>query len=439
MNEKEFWEFAQIEEINKHILQGNALVTVWCPTYNHENYIRETLDGFVSQETDFAFQVLIYDDASNDKTAEIVREYADKFPDIFHVFLAGCNTFWHPDREMFITKLHKKNFVGKYVAICEGDDCWIDPYKLQIQVDYMESHPACSLYMHNSIKINYLNGLEITTQNSYKCKDEKDLSSEEIIMQYRYNPATASMLFKKDLFFIPESLVVFQANDYMIQFNCMANGDVHYSNRIMSIYRFCTEESYTYKFNNDKYFWYRFQMLQIIFLEKFDHYTLSKYHRWLTNRIQGRAYSLIDGFGNNLEEHILEYSRQGKQVSFGSEDILNKLITLNKQIKDKHFVRDELIQFINRFQNIVIMGTGNYSDKLSDRLEINNIDFCGYAVSRLDEYREFRGKKVWQLDQINKEFDEAGVVVAIKPLRWDELTEALENAGIDNYYCPFML
>ncbi len=439
MNEKEFWEYAQIEEINKHILQGNALVTVWCPTYNHENYIRETLDGFVSQETDFAFQVLIYDDASNDNTAEIVREYAERFPEVFHVFLAGRNIYWHPYRERFITKLLKKNVVGKYVAICEGDDCWIDPYKLQIQVDYMESHPACSLYMHNSIKINYHDSLEITTQNSYKCVDEKDLSCEEVIMQYRHHPATASMLLKKDLFFMPESMERFPAMDYTIQLNCMANGDVHYSNRIMSIYRFYTEGSYTKIICDDRNSWLKFYITLVMFLSQFDQYTSSKYHEWLNRQMQRWALSVINGFENGLAEHIRELNQQGILITDEDQNIINELITLDKQIKDQQFVRNELMEFIKRYQNIVIMGTGNYSDKLSDQLEYNHIDFSGYAVSRLEEYRKFRGKRVWQLDQINKEFDEVGVVVAIKPLRWEELVKSLETAGIKNYYCPFRL
>lgn len=439
MNEREFWEYAQIEEINEQVLRDDILITVWCPTYNHENYIKETLDGFIAQETDFVFQVLIFDDASNDKTAEIVREYAKKYPDLFHVFLAGRNTFWHPDREKFTTSLLKRNLFGKYTAICEGDDCWIDPYKLQIQFDYLESHPACSLYMHNSLKINYLDGFKISTQNSYPCVDERDLSCEEVVMQYRCNPATSSMLFKKELFFIPGRLAGLQTIDYMIQLNCMVNGDVHYSNRIMSIYRFCTEGSYTKNFSKDKYFWYRFQMLQIIFLYQFDRYTLLKYHKWLAHRIQGRVFTLIDGFENCLEEHIEEFRQQGKSVSFENEDILKRLIVLDKQVKDGKFIRNELTEFMNQFQNIVIMGTGNYADKLSNQLEINHIDFCGYGVSKLDKCREFRGKRVWQLDQIHKELSDVGVIVAIKPLNWNELTAALENAGINNYYCPFKL
>lgn len=439
MNEQDFWEYAQLVEVNKHIINGNALVTIWCPTYNHEKFIKDALDGFLSQETNFDFQVLIYDDASNDKTAEIVKEYANQFPEIFHVFLAGRNTYWHTDRERFVTNLLRKNFVGKYVAICEGDDCWIDPYKLQIQVEYMEKHPECSLYMHNSIKINYINELKITTQNSYKCKNEIDLSSEEIIMQYRYNPATASMLLRKAFFFIPEDLAKWQSTDYMIQLNCMRKGDVHYSNRIMSVYRFGIDGSYTKKFSDDVYFWFRFQIMQINFLYQFDHHTSLKYHKWIINRIQGRVFCLIDGVRNFLEEYICNFTQQGKQVSFDSEDILDRLICIDKQVKDKNFVRNELRRFIDQFSNIIIMGTGQYSNKLSEQLEVNHIDFCGYAVSRLDEGYEFRGKKVWQLDQINKKFVGAGVVVAVKPLKWDELVRDLENAGIENYYCPFKL
>lgn len=435
MNEHEFFDYAEIEEINGHLVREKALVTVWCLTYNHGEYIRDTLEGFVSQETDFDFQVLIYDDGSKDHAAEIIREYAYNYPNRIHAFLAKRNTYRHPDRYMFTQKLKKANFTGKYVAICEGDDCWIDPHKLQIQVDYMEHHPNCSLYMHNAIKINYMNGMSIMANNSYQCTGEKDLSSEEIIMLYRQHPATASMLYKMDLYFMPDFFAQVPSNDYSTQLFCMINGDVHYSSRIMSVYRFYTEESATKKTFEDKEFRLKFYILQVIFLVRFDRYTSSKYHEWIERRMQNCALSIVDCYNDSLQEHIEDLLQQGVQIA--DWDIVNRIITLDKQIKDIQFVRSELIEFINRFPNIVVMGIGNYAERLSKQLEINHIDFCGYAVSKLDKCREFRGKRVWQLDKINKEYKDVGVVVAIKPIKWDELTESLTNAGIENYYCPF--
>lgn len=437
MNEQEFFNYAQIEEINENLARENALVTIWCPTYNHGKYIKDTLDGFVSQETDFDFQVLIYDDGSEDCAAEIIREYAHKYFNRIHAFLAKRNTYQHPDRFLFTKKLKKANFVGKYIAICEGDDCWIDPHKLQIQVDYMERHPNCSLYMHNALRIDYRENMSFVTNNSYQCMEEKDLNGEEIIMLYRQHPATASMLYKKELYFMPDLFEKVPFNDYSTQLFCMINGDVHYSSRIMSIYRFFTEESNTKKIFNDKNSRLRFYILQAIFLAKFDQYTSLKYHEWIDRRMQGCVLSIVDDLHDGLEEHINELVQQGMQIADADWDIVNRIIALDKQIKNLQFLRDELIEFMNTFQNIVVMGIGNYSNKLSEQLKINGIDFCGYAVSKLDKCCEFRGKKVWQLDQINKEFSDVGVVVAIKPLKWNELTESLANAGIKNYYCPF--
>ncbi len=439
MNEQEFYNYAEIEEINEHLSRKSALVTVWCPAYNHGKYIRDTLNGFISQETDFAFQVLIYDDGSDDNTAKIIREFAYDYPNIIHAFLAERNTYQHPDRYMFTRKLKESNFVGKYVAICEGDDCWIDPHKLQIQVDYMETHPGCSLYVHNAIRINYLAGMEITTQNTYQCMDEKDVSSEEIIMLYRQHPATASMLYKRDLYFMPDLFEKLPFSDYAAQLFCMINGDVHYSSRIMSIYRFFAEESHTKKLADNKYLRYRFNMKLIIFLEQFDQYTSQEYHTWVTNQIQIKAFSLIEGLDDCLEEYIRKFYKEENSFAAGKEDILNRIVTLDKQVKEKNYIRKELEGFIRRFRNIVIMGTGNYSNKLSSQLEENHIRFCGYTVSKMDGVYEFRGKKVWQLNQINDIFDEVGVVVAIKPLKWNELVKSLENAGIQNYICPFKL
>lgn len=116
---------------------GNGLlVTIRCLTYNHEPYIRQCLDGFVMQKTNFRFEAIVHDDASTDGTAAIIKEYAEKYPDIIKPIFEIENQY--SKRDGSLTKVMNSYMHGKYIAICEGDDYWIDPFKLQKQVDVLE-------------------------------------------------------------------------------------------------------------------------------------------------------------------------------------------------------------------------------------------------------------------------------------------------------------
>jgi glycosyltransferase involved in cell wall biosynthesis len=115
------------------------LVSIACITYNHEQYLRDAMDGMLMQKTSFAFEIIIHDDASTDGTAAIIREYADKHPDmIFPIYqLANQQSKGVHIGQGFVFPKCR----GKYIAICEGDDYWTDPCKLQKQVDFLEANP----------------------------------------------------------------------------------------------------------------------------------------------------------------------------------------------------------------------------------------------------------------------------------------------------------
>lgn len=121
----------------------DLLVTIQCLTYNHEPYIRKCLEGFIMQKTNFRFEAIVHDDASTDGTAEIVREYSEKYPGIIRAFFETENQY--SKHNGVIGKIIRENTHGKYIAMCEGDDFWIDPLKLQKQVDFLESHPDYGL------------------------------------------------------------------------------------------------------------------------------------------------------------------------------------------------------------------------------------------------------------------------------------------------------
>lgn len=139
------------------------LVAIKCATYNHEPYIRDALEGFVMQKTNFPFVAIVHDDASTDGTPDIIREYAAKYPDIIKPIYETENQYSKRDGSLRrIMNAAVEASGAKYVALCEGDDYWTDPLKLQKQVDFLESHPDYSLVFANA-RLHYDTGLSEDT------------------------------------------------------------------------------------------------------------------------------------------------------------------------------------------------------------------------------------------------------------------------------------
>ncbi len=119
---------------------GLPVVSIQCMAFNHEAYIADALESFLMQKTDFPFEIVVHDDASTDRTADIIREYEKKFPGIIKALYETENQWSKGSLKKIIAPYLK----GKYLAVCEGDDYWTDIYKLQKQVNYLESHRELS-------------------------------------------------------------------------------------------------------------------------------------------------------------------------------------------------------------------------------------------------------------------------------------------------------
>lgn len=135
------------KELTRHWRTNAApTVSILCTTYNHERYIESAIRGFLSQQTKFSFEIIVHDDASNDGTAEIVRAWQKKYPSLFRAILQTENQF---SRGVCPLALCLQQARGDYVAVCEGDDYWIDPAKLEKQVGFLEQHADFSCSAHN--------------------------------------------------------------------------------------------------------------------------------------------------------------------------------------------------------------------------------------------------------------------------------------------------
>ena len=165
--------------------------------YNHEKYIAQTLQSFVEQKTTFPFEIVIHDDASTDSTAQIIRQFEEKYPQLIQPIYQTENQY-SKNIKVSRTYLYPRA-TGKYIAFCEGDDYWIDPYKLQKQVDYMESHPNCTLCFTNGQceKNGVLSGRVLPwvnwTKKAYIPGDADYNMGQMVLLDY---VPTASLLFR---------------------------------------------------------------------------------------------------------------------------------------------------------------------------------------------------------------------------------------------------
>lgn len=125
---------------------SEIVVSICCITYNHEKYIEDAINGFLMQKTNFPIEIIIHDDASTDKTADIVRNYEKKYPYLIKPIYQSDNQY---SKGIKISpEFVWKKASGKYIALCEGDDYWTDSHKLQKQVDFLEKHSECIMCFH---------------------------------------------------------------------------------------------------------------------------------------------------------------------------------------------------------------------------------------------------------------------------------------------------
>lgn len=206
------------------------MVSICCITYNHEPYIRQCLEGFVMQKTNFKFEAIVHDDASTDHTADIIREYAAKYPDIIKPIYETENQYSKHDGS--VRRIMGAACTGKYIALCEGDDYWIDPLKLQKQVDFLEANPEYSMCFHKADAIFWPSG-ELSPL--YQNLEEKDYTIDEIAENWIV--PTASVVYRS---IFQNKIPInkkFIHGDIVLFLTMATNGKVHCLNDKMSIYR----------------------------------------------------------------------------------------------------------------------------------------------------------------------------------------------------------
>lgn len=204
--------------------QITPLLSIFCLTYNHEHYIKNALDGFTSQQTNFCFDIYIHDDCSLDNTVQIIKEYKKKNNHI-NLLCEAENQYVKGGNIWSRFPIVK----SKYIAICEGDDYWTDPLKLQRQVDFLETHAEYSMSTENGLVIN-ASGCMYNFSNN----DTKDVIMKELLYQRQFPTASVVM---RNKYFREILNFDFPVFDTFIWTYMSQKGKIHYRNIISSVYR----------------------------------------------------------------------------------------------------------------------------------------------------------------------------------------------------------
>lgn len=210
---------------------NTPLVSIRCITYNHEKYIRDALEGFVMQKTNFKFEAIVHDDASTDNTAAIIQEYAEKYPDIIKPIFEKENQYSKHDGSL--TRILNEACKGKYIAFCEGDDYWTDPYKLQKQVDFLESHPD---YMMCFTRAKVIYETNYNTKFHFDKTENRDYSATELLETWII--PTASNVYRKEIYtYKIKGEQRFISGDIKLYLNAASMGKVRGMSDYTSVYR----------------------------------------------------------------------------------------------------------------------------------------------------------------------------------------------------------
>lgn len=206
---------------------SGPILSIACITYNQEQYIRQCLDGFLIQKTNFPYEIVIHDDASTDRTQAIILEYCEKYPNLFRPILQKENKY--KEGKGILARFVFSECKGKYIALCEGDDYWTDPLKLQKQVDFLESHSDFVMVSHDyDVFLQSLTKYENNKNTHRKVYTLSDLIS-------GFWPAqTLTVVFKKDAIL---SYGNFQGGDVALFYFLLKSGKGFFIDDNMATYR----------------------------------------------------------------------------------------------------------------------------------------------------------------------------------------------------------
>ena len=379
-------------------------VSIVCITFNHEKYIRKTLDGFLMQKTKFSYEIIVHDDASTDGTKKILQEYQRKYPDKITLLLEKENQY---SKGKSLLKLCFPKVNGKYIAISDGDDEWIYEKKLQEQYNLLEQNPNISFCSHNVIKYNIQ-----TDERIAQIKDLKSgiLDDEEIILGHHGWPPTTSFFFRsKYVSGIPEFSYHASVEDEPIRYYYACKGDMFYIDEIWAVRNFMHEGSWNYSMKN-RSARLDYTKKYLTYLVEFNNYSHRKFNKFLHKRIFQLCFGAIEllqpGIKDNKElERIIDVLKKEMKGKF--DENLNEVYeSVLPTCLD--YLDEKIIKFIDECEEkkgeLYLYGTGEVAKCFAKKLEYMKYSFKGFVVSENHKKMEsFMNRRIWNIVELDTE------------------------------------
>ena len=296
---------------------SEPIISIICNTYNQEKYIGDALDSFLMQQIDVPIEILVHDDASTDRTADIIRAYESRYPDILKPIYQTVN---HYSQNIKITgPIQIARAKGKYIAFCEGDDYWTDPKKLQIQYELMESHPEYSACCH-AYSMVQADGTLIEERRDFP--QDMPIPMKRLIGNQLELPQFATLFARNACLdeYQKEGEFLGISGDVAVRLCCATQGEIFYINRNMSCYRRFSNNSWTTRIGQDPQKMAENLKRYIPFLIELDQYTERRYQKDIETTIDERLFA-IDLLENR-------YRDAKKRVAFHSAKKSRKLYIL---------------------------------------------------------------------------------------------------------------
>lgn len=322
-------------------------VSIICVVYNQAEYIKDVLDGLLRQKTDFAYEILVHDDASTDGTVEILQEYRRRYPKIIHLIPETENQYAKGvDIVKDIVLPHVR---GKYIAYCEGDDYWCYEGKLQAQYDLMESHPEISLCYHNGITHDLKKeemGLAVVGRSSGILEGEDIICPANGIYPISSSFYRTEYLAEKPEFGAP-------TGDEELRFYMACCGQIYFINKVWCTLRRFAPGAWYGKYCSDRKIADQYNRDLLSFLKKYNAYSNHKYEEFFYGRIRWNFMYYISKFYSGGYT-LAEFSRYVQEFKNMTEHIADEAL-------DRFYLM-EAIHCSDYLQTVIeekILGQGN--------------------------------------------------------------------------------
>jgi glycosyltransferase involved in cell wall biosynthesis len=368
----------------------------------------------ISQKTDFDFEIIVHDDCSTDDTTDILREYAVRYPQLIVPIYEEENQYYSGRR--IVREMAKNIAKGKYIAFCEGDDYWLNENKLQLQVNYMETHPNCSLIAHAARWINCQDGTE---RGYHPYEQTRDLTAEEVILQNNGNLSTASLLARREVYFCDERFPKVDVGDIPIQLNAILKGSVHYFDDEMCAYRYMRPGSWGATVGYEVIKQIKHDLRMLSFLGEYDNYSKRRFKGAIRKR---KLYymSLINRLYGQLSQE------EKDELLLLHDKYLNEIIKVSRISNGDIIVEEADVEQLSNRKHVVIYGCGGNAAIIGNMLDKMGIAYDGFLISDgQDGMGTKYDKPVWTLSDYPYDFEETAIVVSAGQNYEEEIIKAL--------------